>query len=424
MNNTILEMHDALIQTTDWLSDENIPVALVLTETLEPASGKEAEIFPPTFAKDDKATPKDEKSKHPYNIDELRDDSITSFKRENQKSNSRNTTHRQYMSPETASQLGETVNICLIDSIGSQANRMETHFKQQPLASLVPQIVITANGEKANLLDIGHRIADAAIRYSDLKNEVQNAILSLEKKGDALEIAKIAPTSLIFGFWDSRGGTKYKFGRILSSIIRATNVSVLSARGQSKPAFQRDKIDWEDVDTKTLAKYGLDDVPVPTNDADAGVIRDENGKIIASHAGVKVFGKITRRTQINLVGLRALAVTNADGEIDETKTLNLRRYLLGLALIAARRQSVYDLRVGCILVKASEESQAVYSDNKRLNFDWSASLALDYARTSAQNFDETLSNRSIREAKFDVKNLKDEIDNKNKKEDEKKKKSK
>lgn len=109
MNSKTLEIHDEFIRTTDWLTENEMPVALVLTETLEPALGKDAEIFPPTYAKDGSM-------KYPYNIDELRSD----------------------VAPPAADD-GEIVNTCLIDSIGSQANRMETCFTKSPLNKIVPQ---------------------------------------------------------------------------------------------------------------------------------------------------------------------------------------------------------------------------------------------------------------------------------------------
>lgn len=364
MNNTALDMHDELIRTTDWLSENEMPVALVLIETLEPASGADTEIFPPTFAKDSSA-------KNPYNIDELRTD----------------------ISPSAAKD-GETVNTCLIDSIGSQANRMETCFTKSPIDRFVPQITVKAKDQSANLLDIGHRIADAAIRFSELETEARNAIVKLEKERNALDLAKLAPTSLVFGFWDSRE-TQFKFGRILSSVVRATNVSVVSRRGQFMPAFDKAGIDWDGFDENKLADIGLDDVPVPTNNAKGGVIKNDYGTIIASHGGVRVFGKITRRTQINLVGLRALAVTDENGAINEAETMKMRRYLLGLALLAARCQTSYNFREGCLLTRVSEESNAVYSDGKRPSFDWNLSATFDYAAAAAQEFGVDANKREI-----------------------------
>jgi CRISPR-associated protein Csb1 len=358
MNDMTLDLHDELIRTTDWLSENEMPVAIVLTEILEPASGADAEIFPPTYAKDGGM-------KYPYNIDDLRTDVAPSAAKDD-----------------------EVVNTCLIDSIGSQANRMETCFTKSPLNRLVPQITVVAKNQSANLLDIGHRIADAAIRFSELESEAHNAIVKLEKERNALDLAKLAPTSLVFGFWDSRE-TQFKFGRILSSVVRATNVSYVTRSAQydavldAKQMFEeKEYAELGKGNNNALSALGLQDAPAA-----------------ATHGGVRVFGKITRRTQINLVGLRALAVTDENGEINEAETMKMRRYLLGLALLAARCQTSYNFREGCLLTRIAEESNTVYSDGKRPNFDWNLSATFDYASTVAQKFGV---NTAKREIQFEV----------------------
>jgi CRISPR-associated protein Csb1 len=98
---------DKYIQSTDWLQETGLPVAITLIEVLEPAEGKTAIIFPPTFAT---------RSAIPYQIDALRSD----------------------IAP-PAAQPGEEVNTCLIDSVGSQANRMESCFKLPALAESYDQ---------------------------------------------------------------------------------------------------------------------------------------------------------------------------------------------------------------------------------------------------------------------------------------------
>lgn len=354
MNNTTLDTHDELVRTTDWLTENEMPVALVLTETLEPASGADAEIFPPTYAKDGSM-------KYPYNIDELRSDI-----------------------PAPAAKDGEVVNTCLIDSIGSQANRMETCFTKSPLNRIVPQITVVAKNQSANLLDIGHRIADAAIRFSKLETEAHNAIVKLEKERNAKDLAKLAPTSLIFGFWDSRE-TQFKFGRILSSVVRATNVSYVTRSAQYDAVLDAKQM----FEEKEYAELGKG-----TNNA-LSALGLQDAPAAATHGGVRIFGKITRRTQINLIGLRALAVMNENGEINEDETMKMRRYLLGLALVAARCQTNYNFREGCLLTRVSEESNAVYSDGKRPNFDWNLSAAFDYANAAAQEFGVDAESREI-----------------------------
>src|SRR6266511_2113858 len=59
-----------------------------------------------------------------------------------------------------------------------------------------------------------------------------------------------------------------------------------------------------------------------------------------THGGVQVRGEIRQEAMINLVALRTL-----------TDDLNLRRYLLGLALVALsfRDQTTFNLREGCLL---------------------------------------------------------------------------
>src|SRR5947209_6783082 len=112
-----------------WLKDDG-PAAIVFRRKLKPIEGKDSWIFPPTFAQSESADDDDERTGGRYQIDELPDD--------------------------------KRKNVCLIDSVGSQANRMEPIFKNLPYAALVPQIKIALkNNDEVNLLDAGHRAADA-----------------------------------------------------------------------------------------------------------------------------------------------------------------------------------------------------------------------------------------------------------------------
>ena len=161
------------------------PAALVVREHLIPAEGADAVFFPATYADIG------------YNIDW-----------ENQKDR----TGR---------------NVCLVDSVGSQANRIEPMFKDEPYAALVPQIVIKAGKKEINLLDAGHRAGDAIARCSELKYELNAAFQAILKSRNALPLAKIAPTSIVFGVWDSRD-TQAKLPRLIASTIRAYDVRKLT----------------------------------------------------------------------------------------------------------------------------------------------------------------------------------------------------
>jgi CRISPR-associated protein Csb1 len=353
-----LEQYDKYIESVDWLAEADLPVAITLEETLEPVEGRNAVIFPPTFAVSKTA-------KHPYQIDVL-DENLTA---------------------QTAAQAGLEHNHCQIDGVGSQANRMEEKFKHAPLAALVPQITVKLNDDtQANLLDVGHRIADGAVRFSGLRAEVDLAIKALRDQANAAELARLAPTSLLFGFWDSRPDTTmYKFGRMLSSTIHATNVEIVKRSAQYNPTFDPTALGLADelpegetepqetsgkaADGKDpLSKLGLRAAPA-----------------VNTHGGVRVYGPIVRRTQINLVRVRALAVTD-NGEIDEGATLQLRRYLLGLALIAARAQTHYDLREGCLLRCQKAQAQLVFTSRDSEPFSLEVKSALTYAQAAAEVF--------------------------------------
>ena len=255
----------------------------------------------------------------------------------------------------------------------------------------MPQITVVAKDQKTNLLDIGHRIADAAIRFSELEAEARSAIVNIEKNDNALDLARLAPTSLVFGFWDSRE-TQFKLGRILSSVIRATNVSYMTRSAQFDAVFDAKQM-FEDKEYK---EYGTG------NNNALSAIGLQDAPAAGTHGGVRVFGTITRRTQINLVGLRALAVTDEQGAIKEDDTMMLRRYLLGLALVAARCQTSYNLREGCLLTRVAEKANAVYSDGQRPNFEWNLKTVWDYAQSATQEFDGTLQNRQPRVIQFEV----------------------
>jgi CRISPR-associated protein Csb1 len=365
---------DHLIQSGDWLAQRKQPVALTLTEHLQPASGKDTVIFPPTYARDEKRKAPEERLNHPYAIDIFRRD----------------------IEPEVAAKTAE-VNACLLDSVGSQANRMETRFKQTHLSALVPQVVITAGEMKVNLLDIGHRIADGAVRHSTYGEKGKPAISAI-KAGNALPMAQLAPTSLVFGFWDSRD-TQFKAARVLSSTIRATNVEVLKRSAQFNPAFDPTSIGLTETATVDAGQEQDDKDPLSKEGM-------RSAPAVDTHGGVRVYGNIVRQTEVNLVALRSLAVLEK-GQVKADETLKLRRYILGLSLIAAIAQTDYNLRAGCLLVgdpDSPAKAGIVTPDGKRVAFDWDAETIIAYTQAVAKDFakdaggDFTFKPESVKEA--------------------------
>ncbi len=340
-----------------WLEDSaDAPAAIVLREYLTPVEGKDGVFFPPTFA----AAENSREFPGGYNINDF----------------------------------GNGENVCLVDSVGSQANRIEPMFATGDYAALVPQLVVEAGEKRVSILEAGHRAGDAIVRCTELKDALQKAFQAL-KKGDALPLAQLAPTSLIFGVWDSRD-TQAKAPRLLAATIRAFNVAKLTRSAQYNPAIE-------------YIEEGLLD---ETEDKDALKAYSERGfrhvPASATHGGVIAKGDIRREVTLQVAALRLLRGTTDD----ETK--KLRAYLLGLALVAFTKPAVGFLRQGCNLVLDSErkpESKVVFPDGRREVSELTHSAALAFARNAAAAFGV----RESKAVKFDAKLAKDETTGEGKK---------
>jgi len=318
-----------------WATDPKGPVALHMKQPLLSVGGKDSVIFPPTYADVG------------YNIDTLSDGT----------------------------------KVATIDSVGSQANRMEPIFKKAPeghsnlFADLVPQISITiSEGSTVSILDAGHRLGDALVRCTELADDATNAFKAFLKNGDATAIARLSPTSLVFGVWDSRD-TSAKLPRIVNSVVRAWNVDVLTRSAQYNPpldyadlaVFSDEEKAKQEGDPKSpLAKRGFVHVPAPS-----------------ALGGVVVRGPILREVTVNLVALRRLNVGAAGAK--------LCKYVLGLALVAATDPGDGFFREGCLLVPADSKTpanwQAVARDGSRTDVAVTQDSAFAYALAAATTFE-------------------------------------
>lgn len=317
-----------------WADKYNGPVALHLKQKLLPVEGEGGVIFPPTYADIG------------YNIDTLSDGT----------------------------------KVATIDSVGAQANRIEPIFKEPPFADLVPQIDIAYGNEKTlSILDVSHRLGDALIRCVgkdeandfDLCKMAHAAFKALQDRNDAGEVAALAPTSLVFGVWDSRD-TQAKLPRIVQSVIRAWDVSDLTRSAQYNPAidystlgvFTDEEKQKHEGDPKSpLAKRGFVHVPA-----------------VNTHGGIVALGPIERHITVNLVALRRLQSENSEG---------LRRYLLGLSLVAATMPIDPFLRQGCLLVpdvNVAAEWSLVDRMGSRASVALTGDVAFNYADGAAKAY--------------------------------------
>lgn len=322
-------MSDPLKKFDAWLEDTG-PAALVLREHLMPVEGYDGVLFPATFAASE-----DKTFKGGYNIDEFPDGK----------------------------------NICLIDSVGSQANRIEPLFVKAAYAALVPQVVVVAGDKRVNLLEAGHRGGDAIVRCSGLQQELRDAFKAVQHS-NCEPLARIAPTSIVFGAWDSRD-TQAKLPRLIASTIRAFDVRKLTRSAQYVPATE-------------YVNHGLLDEPADKKTKDAYA---ERGFIhvpaSGSHGGVIATGGIRRDATLHLAALRLLFAEN------EAKTLTLRRYILGLAATALTYSPSGYLRQGCNLVLDPEKPRdllEVYGDGRREGASLTHDDALAYAKAAADTF--------------------------------------
>jgi CRISPR-associated protein Csb1 len=321
-------------QTLDsWANDPKGPVALHLEQKLLPVEGEGAPIYPPTYA-----------GVEDYNIDKLDDGT----------------------------------KVVAIDSVGAQANRIEPIFGRPDYVHLVPQIDIAYGNEKSiSILEAGHRLGDAIVRCVgaadgfDLRKSAHDAFELFHDANDCSAIARLSPTSLIFGVWDSRD-TQAKLPRIVQATIRAFDVDVLHRSAQYNPPLDYSELDVFGEEEKAkqegnpksqLAMRGF--VHVPAGRAPGGVIAR---------------GAIRRDVTVNLVALRRLQGENGEA---------LRRYILGLSLVAATAPLDPFLRQGCLLVPdmdAPARWKRIDRNGARVEIDLSEETALAFATDAAKTF--------------------------------------
>lgn len=313
-------------------------VAIRATAKLEPAGGPGDKIFPPTHAVGDN-------NKRPgakYAFEERRID-------------------------------GGNVTCVLIDSVQSQANRMEEALEALwaekkialPVVSVDFSSVAPEVG-RVTSLSAPHRIADALLRDSLLDgqlfrlSEIGKSFTDASTK-NATALFKVCPTGLVFGLWDStgpKGGLGAKFQRALVSEIvginaacgskTASRIDPLNIAKNAADLYkaangneiwtanpdEAEKKDGEPIKVGSEQKAGKPsavlhgNMPPSIDDVGGGVTIDE-----ARHTVV-----------LSLASLRRLGFTTG---AEEARTVLAA---LGLLAVLAAASRGYDLRSRCLLV--------------------------------------------------------------------------
>lgn len=269
---------------------------------------------------------------------------------------------------------GREVSCVLLDSVQSQANRLELALLEAHRAGQVrlPLVVTRFDQERllkrfdVSSLEAPHRIADALLRDSLL----DGVIFRKSEKGRVLDTADarhatglfgLCPTALLFGLWDStgpRGGMGAKFQRALvSEIIGYHAVPGVKTSSRIDPAeIQKSaavllerKSDALDAPAWTMdpalgnKKLGKDGKPSEANHGNVTPGIQDGGFTIS---------KAVQTTVISLPALRRLRFP-LDGAVssDPAADLAARTALVALGLAGATlaRQDG-DLRSRCQLV--------------------------------------------------------------------------
>lgn len=349
-----------------------LPAVIRITETLEPAGGKNFPVFPPSYAGEGTNAPP------VYDLNGIEWGEV--LREKSFKDGTKRITH--YI---------KRARHCTMDSPQAHANRTEIAFRDDPeLRALVPQAEAKiprkpefADQSNASLLALPHRVADFRVRASNQKDQAAKAIKAFAQ-GDALPLLQLMPTSIIFGFWDSRAeGYQHKHSRILLSRIDAFGVVPCEKRSLYTGPYSKDEcasvVLGKDNIAKELSEY---DAKAANDDEKAKASKEakmwadkmaERGfsNALGSGLGGVFAERIERLALISLTDIASVfcfksqegqGVEKKDDakkmEPDKDLTNAARRYLLALALLAEghpRATGSYRLRSGCELLPTEKK---------------------------------------------------------------------
>lgn len=354
---------------------DKLPAVIRITETLEPAGGKDFPVFPPSYAGEGTNAPP------VYDMNGIEWGEV--LKEKSAKDGTKRIT--RYI---------KRARHCTMDSPQSHANRTEIAFRDDPdLLALVPQAEAKiprkpefADQSNANLLALPHRVADFRVRASNQKDAAAKAIKAFAK-GDALPLLRFMPTSIIFGFWDSRAeGYQHKHSRILLTRIDAFGVVPCEKRSLYTGPYSKDECASVVLGNDNLAEE-LSGYDAKAADDDEKNKASKEAKKWADKMAERGFSnalgsglggvfaeRIERLALISLTDIASIfchkpesAPVEADAKSSSTKkpepdkalTNAARRYLLALALLAEshpRSIGSYRLRSGCELLPSKLET--------------------------------------------------------------------
>ncbi len=257
----------------------------------------------------------------------------------------------------------ENIQCVLLDSVQSQANRLENALTNAMRTKNIKIPHVKVDFTKAeSVKDIGiitsmdapHRIFDAIIRDSMvgktkfLETDIGKKI-SVATINNALSLFTNSPTTLIFGGWNSTGdigGNGPRFQRCIVSEIIGVNIAKSKKTSSRLDPLQIEKTDiyassktnWSTKEISGIKKGKPSDIVhgnIPPSMVELGITMD-----YALHT-----------TVITLAGLRNLSFPDEEGKTDTNSNLVAWSTLASLALLAVSEQNKngYSLRSRCDL---------------------------------------------------------------------------
>lgn len=369
-------------------------VAAVRTiSRLAPAGGPGDKIFPPTYMKEGRSTTK-------YAMEERMVD-------------------------------GTRVSTVLLDSVASQANRMEEALLEGWRAGdlrvfPVVEVDFTAIADLADLdritsLQAPHRVADALLRDSTAADgtpfrlTAEGRAFTDSRTNHATGMYQVCPTALVFGCWDStgpKGGLGSKFQRsLVSEIVGYGVITGVKTASRIDPAgierkagtvyeMKGDSGDWTTLESdaaldakgnpKLFSRKGAEGKDKGTP---AGINHGNIPPSIDTEAGGVTVEYAVQTTVLSLPALRRLRFqTRCDGTRftdaeRPTGELAARTALAALALAAIvfQRENDYDLRSRSLLVATGPfELEFLGRDGSLRKFSLSRDEAAGILRQAAQ----------------------------------------